>query len=118
MEEFWNLYNRYYDYYEKKYGVSKFKKIREKVSSSSNFSKLCQLSIQKGIAPNEPDFGSSLLTMPYFILANSDTVAMAELIAITFWNEEVNRFHNLCDDYSVYKKGVSVLNRWHKQHLI
>ncbi|WP_449438815.1 hypothetical protein [Pedobacter steynii] len=72
------------------------------------------MSVQQKIAPSHVDFGKTIQSIGYFIFSNSDTSAMAELIAAKYWNEMVNSKYNLCSEHSLYFMAKGSLKKWSK----
>lgn len=112
MYTFNYFYDRYENYFIKKYGVTKFQKIEEKILSSKSLVKLHNESIKDKEAPTQADFGATIHQISYFIFAGGETIAMAQLIAIKDWDEKVNRAYGLSSASGLLHKAESVLNRW------
>ena len=112
MYTFEFLFNQYKKYYIYKNGEAKFSKIEEKIHTSKKIALLCGLSIKSKIAPTRTDFSIYIHEIPYFILAGTETVAMAEFIAIKYWHEEVNSMYGLCTEHELYFKGEAITKHW------
>jgi len=106
------LFNRYKTYYISKYGESKFNTVCDKIATSSKIAKLNGLSIQKRMAPSEGDFGATIHEIMYFMFASTDTTALAEIVAISLWNSEINSIYGFCNDEMLVNKAQNVLKRW------
>ncbi len=112
MYTFYNIYDRYKNYFIKKNGTLKFQKIEEKIHTSKSIAQLHGLTIQKKIVPTQADFGATINQMTYFIFAGGETIAMAQLIAIKYWNEEINTVYGLCAESMLAHKAEAALNYW------
>jgi len=108
------LYLRYKEKFIYNHGQAKFNTIEEKVCDSVRIERLFSKSIQQRTDPSQADFGVAIQTTTYFILAGSDTSAMAEFIAVHFWNDTVNCHYHLCSEHTLYFKGESILKKWGK----
>lgn len=114
MNNFTNLYLRFKAKYIHNHGQAKFDIVEQKVYTSDKMRELNRASERQRVAPSSKDFGSTLQSIGYFMFANSDTSAMAQMIAIRIWNDAVNSEYELCTEHELYFKGESTLKQWSK----
>ena len=114
MNTFEHLYIRFKTKYIYNYGQAKFNTVEEKIYSSSKLTELNKISVNRSIAPNAADFNATIQSIGYFIISNSDTSAMAQMIAIKRWDEQVNSKFGFCTEHQLYFKGESTLKKWSK----
>lgn len=99
----------YSDRYIPKYGVDKYKTVFEKVSKSKKIATLNGLSIQKRIAPTAHDFAAAVNEIAWFLFQSQETVALAALMAIGLWDQDVNRIYHFSTQFEVEQKAIAVL---------
>lgn len=109
-----NLYLQFKEKFVFKHGQAKFNAIVEKIHDSSKIGELNKASVQQRISPSHVDFGKTIQSIGYFIFSNSDTSAMAELIAAKYWNDSVNAKYGFCTEDSLYFIAEGILKKWKK----
>jgi hypothetical protein len=100
----------YINSYIKEFGERKFQVIFEKIMTSNKISGLISKSRYKRIAPNFKDYIYSLNEIPYFIFARGQTQALAALIALERWNNEVNSEMRLKYDNDLRLIAITIIN--------
>ena len=96
--------------YSREYGEIKFKKIFEKVMTSNKISGLISTVKYKGLPPGSKDFLYCLNEIPFFIFSSNKTQALAALIALQRWNEEVNSQEFLLSEDGLRLRALNILN--------
>ena len=91
------------------YGEDKFKKILDKVMTSNKISGLISTLRYKGVPPGSKDFLYCLHEIPYFLSSHNQTVAIAALLALERWNEEVNSQQFLLNEDGLRLRAVNIL---------
>ncbi len=95
--------------YIREFGERKFKTVLEKVMTSNKISGLISTAKYKGVSPGSKDFLYCLNEIPYFIFSRGQTQALAALIALQRWNEEVNSQQFLLSEESLRLRAVNIL---------
>ena len=97
------------DSYIKEFGERKFRTILEKIMTSDKISGLISTVKYKGIPPGSKDFLYCLNEIPYFIFSRGQTQAIAALLALERWNEEVNSQQYLLTDEGLKLRAINIL---------
>ncbi len=95
--------------YIREFGDSKFKTVLDKVMTSNKISGLISTVKYKEVAPGSKDFLYCLNEIPYFIFSRGQTQALAALIALQRWNEEVNSQQFLLNDEGLRLRAVNII---------
>ncbi len=95
--------------YIREFGERKFKTILDKIMTSNKISGLISTAKYKGIAPGSKDFLYSLNEIPYFILSRGQTQAVAALIALQRWNDEVNSQQFLLTEAGLRLRALNII---------
>ena len=95
--------------YSQKYGETKFKKVFEKVMTSNKISGLISTVKYNGLPPGSKDFLYCLNEIPFFIFSSNKTQALAAIIALQRWNEEVNSQEFLLSEDGLKLRALNVL---------
>lgn len=95
--------------YIREFGERKFKTVLDKIMTSNKISGLISTAKYKGVAPGSKDFLYSLNEIPYFIFSRGQTQAVAALIALQRWNEEVNSQEYLLSEDGLRIRAVNIL---------
>lgn len=104
------LYNIAVNNYTKYKGSNAYAKLYDKISKSRALSDLCGQSILRRFAPTEADFTYYATLMPSIYITFDNTVsAMAALIMLKIWNEQVNKTYGLCSDLQVFCMANSII---------
>jgi len=98
-------------YYIRTNGTDKYETLFNKVSSSGKFSQLYGESIRMRIVPTVKDYIYTIVQIPYFIFAKSETRALGVIIAIRLWDERVNRAFDLATKQELDQKTQSIFNQ-------
>lgn len=114
MNTFDQLYLKFKSKYIFNHGQAKFNTIEKKIYSSSKLAELNQISVNRRIHPSSGDFGATIQSIGYFMIASSDSSALAQMIAIKMWHEKVNLRYRFCSDHELYFKGEAALMQWSK----
>jgi len=97
--------------YVREFGERKFKTIVDKIMTSNKISGLISTAKYKGIPPGSNDILYSLNEIPYFIFSRGQTQALAGLIALQRWNEEVNSQYFLLSDEGISIRALDILQQ-------
>ncbi|MDH6535298.1 hypothetical protein D0T51_09005 [Parabacteroides sp. 52] len=103
-----NTCQSYSEYFISKHGIDKFNKVSEKVLISNKLAELHGISIQISGTPTARDFLSAIKSIPYFMLAGTDTTILACLLAIKQWDEKVNKVYHFAQPYALDNKVQSL----------
>ena len=95
--------------YIREFGERKFKIVLDKIMTSNKISGLISTAKYKGVPPGSKDFLYSLNEIPYFIFSRGQTQALAALIALQRWNEEVNSQQFLLSDEGLRLRAINIL---------
>jgi hypothetical protein len=95
--------------YIREFGERKFNTVLEKIMTSSKISGLISTAKFKGLPPGSKDFLYCLNEIPYFIFSTGQTQAVAALIGLQRWNEEVNSFQELLSDDDLKLRAINIL---------
>lgn len=95
--------------YIKEFGELKFKTILDKVMTSNKVSGLISTARYKGVPPGYNDILYCLNEIPYFIFSRGQTQAVAALIALERWNDEVNSNQFLLDQSGLKLRAIKIL---------
>lgn len=106
-------YNEIFDFvirsYIREFGERKFKIILDKVMTSNKVSGLISTAKYKRIPPGANDYLYCLNEIPYFIFSRGQTQAVAALIALQRWNEEVNSQQFILFEEDLRSRALSIL---------
>jgi len=106
-------YSEIFDYiissYIREFGERKFKTVLDKVMTSNKISGLISTAKYKEVPPGSKDFLYCLNEIPYFIFSRGQTQAVAALIALQRWNEEVNSQQFLLSEEGLKLRVVNIL---------
>lgn len=97
------------DSYTKEFGERKFLKVYKKVMTSNKISGLIGKVKYKGLPPGSKDFLYCLNEIPFFMIASGQTQAVAALIALQRWNEEVNSYEYMLNDDGLRLRAVNII---------
>ena len=95
--------------YIREFGERKFKTVLDKIMTSNKISGLISTAKYKGVPPGSKDYLYCLNEIPYFIFSRGQTQAIAALIALQRWNEEVNSQQYLLSDDGLRLRAVNIL---------
>jgi len=95
--------------YIREFGERKFKTVLDKIMTSNKISGLISKARYSRVAPGSKDFLYCLNEIPYFIFSRGQTQAIAALIALQRWNEEVNSQQYLLLDDGLRLRAVNIL---------
>ncbi len=95
--------------YIKKYGERRLKKVFEKVMTSNKISGMISTSNYRMISLGSKDFIYCLNEIPYFMFSSGQTQAVAALIALHRWNQEVNSHQHLISNDGLQLRAVNIL---------
>jgi len=95
--------------YIREFGERKFKTVLDKIMTSNKISGLISTAKYKRVPPGSKDFLYYLNEIPYFIFSRGQTQAVAALIALQRWNEEVNSQQYLLSEDSLRLRAVNIL---------
>ena len=95
--------------YIREFGERKFKTVLNKVMTSNKISGLISTAKYKGVPPDSKDLLYCLNEIPYFIFSRGQTQAVAALIALQRWNEEVNSQQFLLSEDGLRLRAVNIL---------
>ena len=101
-------------YYIREFGERKFKTILDKVMTSNKISGLISTAKYKAVPPGSKDFLYCLNEIPYFIFSSGQTQAVAALIALQRWNEEVNSQQFLLNLEGLQLRAINIIeeSKW------
>lgn len=99
----------FFSYYIKQYGEIKFKTILDKVMTSNKISGLISTARYKNVPPGYNDILYCLNEIPYFIFSRGQTQAVAALIALERWNNEVNSTLYLLDQSGLKLRAIKII---------
>lgn len=105
-------YQAFKSYYVAKYGSNKFEKLYDSVANSDRIRNLFRITVTERIAPSGTDFISMILELRYFIIAKNETRAMGAVVALRFWNEQVNHVHHFATPEQIDQKLQVIFNKW------
>jgi|LSQX01.2.fsa_nt_gb hypothetical protein len=107
------IYNRNKEKYIRLHGDDKFYKLYQKVNEAKATATLIGYSVSYRLAPNPADLIGSANTIPYVMTRfNIGTSVMAALIQLKIWNEKINQYHQLADDYRLNEIAEKIAARW------
>ena len=95
--------------YIREFGERKFKIVFEKIMTSNKMSGLISTAKYQGVAPDSKDILYCLNEITYFIFCKGQTQAVASLIALERWNEEVNSQQYLLSDQGLRLRAVNII---------
>jgi hypothetical protein len=95
--------------YIREFGERKFNTVLEKIMTSNKISGLISTAKFKGLPPGSKDFLYSLNEIPYFIFATGQTQAVAALLALQRWHEEVNVIQFLLSEDDLKLRAINIL---------
>jgi hypothetical protein len=95
--------------YVREFGERKFKTVLDKIMTSNKISGLISTAKYRGVPPGSKDFLYCLNEIPYFIFSRGQTQAVAALIALQRWNEEVNSQQFILNDEGLRLRAVNIL---------
>lgn len=95
--------------YIKEFGELKFRTILDKVMTSSKISGLISTARYHNIPPSANNILNCLNEIPYFIFSRGQTQAVAALITLERWNEEVNSHQYLLDYDGLKNRAIRIL---------
>jgi ATP-dependent Lon protease len=95
--------------YTREFGERKFKTVLDKIMTSNKISGLISTLKNKGVPPGSKDFLYCLNEIPYFIFSRGQTQAVAALIALQRWNQEVNSKQYLLSEDGLRLRAVNIL---------
>jgi hypothetical protein len=95
--------------YIREFGEHKFKTVLDKIMTSNKISGLISKSKYKSIPLGSKDFLFCLNEIPYFIFSRGQTQAVAALIALQRWNEEVNSQYYLLSEEGLKIRAVNII---------
>ena len=96
------------------FGEDKYKTVINKVISSKKISKFINSEKYKDIPPVAMDFIYCLNEIPFFIFSRGQTQAVAALIALQKWNEEINYHKNLLSVEELRLIAINILDKTRK----
>lgn len=111
-----NTFNQTYENYKAhfiyQHGAAKFDKAYNTVINSDKFKALLSWSETKRNYLGGADFSNTINSIFYFMLKNNETTAMGVLIAIKYWNDNVNTYMGLCPDSKVNEIATNQLRQY------
>ena len=87
--------------YAREYGDRKLRKVASKVESSLGVEKYLSKLNNSNSIPHFNNIITTVMNMPYFMVAKKETVAVASIILLKMWNEKENSKSNLLTDYGL-----------------
>lgn len=105
-------FEEYKDYFIKRNGYMKYNKVCDNIIGSSKLRSLIDMSKFRQVVPSETDFSIAVTSTFYFSFRGFEVTAMAVLISIKHWNDEVNSLLYLCPDDRVNAIASKSLHRW------
>lgn len=107
------IYNKNKEKFISLHGSDKFYKLYQKVSDAKATATLIGYSVSYRLAPNPTDLIGSANTIPYVVTRFSiGTSVMAALIQLKIWNEKMNQYHQLADNYRLKEIAEKIVARW------
>jgi hypothetical protein len=107
------IYNKNKEKYIRLHGSDKFYKLYQKVNDAKATTTLIGYSVNYRLVPNPADLIGSANTIPYVMTRfNIETSVMAALIQLKIWNEKMNQYHQLADDYRLNEIAEKIVARW------
>jgi len=97
------------DSYIREFGERKFKTVLEKIMTSNKISGLISTAKYRRIPPGSRDLLYCLNEIPYFMFSRGQTQAVAALLALERWNEEVNSQQYLLNDDGLKLRAINIL---------
>ncbi len=95
--------------YIREFGERKFDAVFEKIMTSNKISGLISTAKYKGLPPGSMDFLHCLNEIPYFIFSRGQTQAVAALVALQRWNNEVNSRQYLLAEEGLRLRAINIL---------
>ena len=92
------------------HGRDKFTKVLVKVMSANKPNKLIALSKIHRTIPTAKIFLACICETPYFLFVSNETQALAALLLLNRWDEEVNRDIDALDDEELISIGIAIFN--------
>lgn len=99
-------------FYAKKHDGKDVLKVLNKIKESDKIKNLCGQSATRGIAPNYVDFCSCVHSILWFTFKPTDTVVLATLFATLYWDERINRIHNLKPSDEVRDDAIKIFRKF------
>lgn len=108
-----NIYNHNKLKFIRQYSSDKFERLYDKVANSKATISLIGHSANRSLAPNPADFLGSANMIPYVVSKfNIGISVMAALIMLKIWNERINIYHRLTDEYRMAEIAEKIAARW------
>lgn len=107
------IYNRNKEKFISIHGSDKFYKLYQKVNDAKATATLLGYTVSLRLAPNPADLIGSANTIPYVMTRfNIGASVMAALIQLKIWNEKMNQYHQLADNYRLNEIAEKIAARW------
>lgn len=111
-----NTFNQTYENYKAhfiyQHGAAKFDKAYSAVVNSDKYKSLLSWSKTKRDYLGGADYSNMINSIFYFMFKNNETTAMGVLIAIKYWNDNVNAYMGLCPDSKVNEIATNQLRQY------
>lgn len=95
--------------YSREFGERKFKNVVDKVTTSNKIKKLNTYLKFHNLVPSSTEIIACLNEIPYFIFSRGQTQALAGLIVLQMWNDEVNRHTNQFSNGELKAVAIMIL---------
>lgn len=116
MEIIGNTFNQTYENYKAhfiyQHGAAKFEKAYNAVVSSDKFKNILSWSRTNRNYPGGADYSNAINSIFYFMFKNNETTAMGVLIAIKYWNDNLNICMGLCAESTVNEIATNQLRQY------
>ena len=99
-------------FYAKKHDGRDVLKVLNKINESDKIKNLCGQSATRGIAPNYVDFSTCVHSIFWFAFKPTDTIVLATLFAILYWDERINRIYYLKPSDEVRDDAIKVFKKF------
>jgi hypothetical protein len=116
MEIIGNTFNQTYENYKAyfiyQHGTAKFEKAYHAVVNSDKIKNLLLWSRSNHNYLGGADYSNTINSIFYFMFKNNETTAMGVLIAIKYWNDNLNACMGLCADSKVNDIAINQLRQY------
>ena len=110
MSSYSDLMNKFTNDYIREFGERRLRKIRSKVTESRGVQKYLVKLQEVYLSPHFEDLTVVVMNMPFFMVANKETVTMASLILLEIWNTKLNANNKLLSDYELERLAIQVIS--------
>lgn len=97
------------DSYIREFGERKFNSILNRVMTSNKISGMISTLKFNALPPGSKDFLYCLNSIPYFMFSSGQSQALAAILGLQRWNEEVNSHQYLLNEEGLKLRAINIL---------